>query len=63
MRVDIDQIDRQMAFLARQEKRLRELRPYFGASTDADMFQSIHETLRQVRQAQQMTGMDGRPIS
>lgn len=62
MKVDIEKIDQQLAWLVKEEARLRNLRAYW-AENNAIMLHNIHETLRQLRQEQQMTGMDGRPIS
>lgn len=59
--IDVATIDRQITFLRREVERLRGMQPQW-AQDKAAQFESIMETLRQVRQQKQMTGLDGRRI-
>jgi len=61
MHVDISKLDQQLAFLQREVTRLHEMDTPW-ASRNAMMLDGIAETLRCLRQEQQMTGMDGKRI-
>jgi uncharacterized small protein (DUF1192 family) len=59
--VDVAKIDKQLAFLQREISRLVEIDAPW-ASKNASMLQEIAETLRQLRQEKQMTGIGGSRI-
>jgi hypothetical protein len=61
MHVDLKTIDRQMAFLADQSARLRKLNARW-AEGNAEEFDLIRDTLRQLRAEHQMTGIGGRRL-
>lgn len=58
---DAATIDRQIAFLRKEMERLRGMQPQWAQDKAAE-YEGIIETLRQVRQQKQMTGLDGRLI-
>jgi hypothetical protein len=61
MHVDVAALDKQMAFLADQSARLRKLNARW-AEGNAEKFDEIRDTLRQLRAEHQMTGIGGRRL-
>jgi len=62
--IDVAQLDRDIAFLRAEAQRLRDRAGgQKWAERNAAAFESIAETLRQVRQDRQMTTLGGRRLS
>lgn len=62
MKLDITVLDAQLLWLKREAQNLRTSQRGDWVETKARMLDAIHETLRKVRQEQQMTGMSGRRL-
>lgn len=63
MKHDIALLDRQIKFLQEQAVRLRSgYATAQWAQAQANMFDGIRETLRVIRQEQQMTGLGGKRL-
>ena len=61
MFIDMNVLDRQMAFLTDQSARLRKLQARW-AEGNAEKFDEIRDTLRRLRAEQQMTGIGGKRL-
>lgn len=62
MIIDVAKIDQQLQFLQREISRLVEIDSPW-ANKNAATLQEIAETLRQLRQEKQMTGVGGKRLS
>lgn len=61
MRVNIEALDKQREFLAKEVKILREMKDAW-AVRKADTFEAISKTLLAIRQDQQMTTVGGKRL-
>ena len=62
MNIDVAKLDKQMAFLKSESDRLNGLGSSWAAR-NAVICDEIRETLRQLRQDKQMTGLGGKRLS
>lgn len=64
LQADIDKLDRQIAFLRDEAKRLRETNPKAQwALNKANRFDEVGDTLVEMRRARQMTTVGGKRLS
>ena len=63
MHVDVTKLDEYVRFLRNESQRLRERGDGAWADKKATTFDEIAETLRQLRQDKQMTGIGGKRLS